>query len=328
MIQRWIFLILCVFPSFLSACQPLSQAKLDQAKALFLDQGATSEVISQFRYIVENYPKSPEAPLAKGYLRCTQVMSKPSFADWTNYLENDPIGVCREQAEEWLENYRRLDLEACHQARRSGTMEAWRIYLATFYTGACGDEARTFLHDSVTCMEAKKKDDYGSWKAYLDAYPTGLCRAEAENAVAERRKLSGLDIQKILTSAIKASKGCESKKRDWYRLFLSEGGSKLGFENTWRLAYGTKEMLDIIPQQNQPLALIVNASVSGFHDTFKENVSAWKDNPSVVEACHEALQDGIQFKLYGHCISSDQKSPDWVSIQKQVMEACGKRGLK
>ena len=114
---------------------------------------------------------------------CKIAEEKNSVNGWEEYLKEYPDGECANAANNFIENYREKDKEACQKARQIKNEKELgkhlRNYLQQYPEGQCAAEVRVIL-DVITCNQAKKEDSLKGWKNYFDEYPDGKCVAEAK----------------------------------------------------------------------------------------------------------------------------------------------------
>ena len=124
---------------------------------------------------------------------CKIAEEKNYVNGWEEYLKEYPNGECANAANNFIENYREKDKEACQKARQIKNEKELgkhlRNYLQQYPEGQCAAEVRVIL-DVITCNQAKKEDTLEGWENYLNEYPNGKCSEEAKQQFNKHIELS------------------------------------------------------------------------------------------------------------------------------------------
>jgi len=260
-----------------SGCNPAG-AQLDEAKDAFAKPGQDDVASSLFLAVSLNWPGTPEAKEAMDYLACLSARDgDQSVSDWRDYLKDHPTGVCKDRAEQWLEN---TEAALCTSARNSSSPQLLGRYLAAFPKGKCAGEAR----DLVGCDEARKKGG-SAWENYLTAFPAGKCVKEAEAARLE-----------FATASVKASEDLPRLAREAQQMgreCSSANKKAKAIEKKWfsRILAGSRRASLRFAKEQRPH----NARISDIKERLGDlwerySVSSWPE-PQRQEA-KRAIRDG------------------------------------
>ena len=74
------------------------------------------------------------------------------------------------------------DSRDCEQARKEGTITAWKTYLRKHSKGECAEEAKEKL-DKLSCAAAEEENTLKAWKQYRKDFKDGDCIIKAEENI-------------------------------------------------------------------------------------------------------------------------------------------------
>ena len=193
----------------LVACNPAGSKLAEAKKAFATDNPASSTEL--FRAVAYEWPESPEAMVAKDYLKCLSAKEDSFLSEWRSYLAAFPKGKCADEAKEELEH---LDKKECKEATRRALIDGWQDYLKKFPEGTCVKKAKDALRKLKEAEQKVKQKAERAKKAAQKA-------EQKENAATFRLLMLGV------------ASACEDTKKKSSKILRQAGiNSKRFWEKT------------------------------------------------------------------------------------------------
>ena len=165
---------------------------------------------------------------------------------------DDPIPAYSEPAQQQEASLQLKDSRDCKQARKEGSITAWRTYLRKHSKGECVEEAKENL-DKMICEQAEDENSLKAWENYAKEFPNGDCIIKAEEKIKtlkdkENQKKHAQEAEQLKNFYSKADERMDRRFTGRYNFGIAavfDGGNQFGIStgldfnfNVFKKAYG------------------------------------------------------------------------------------------